>query len=172
MGALRTAARRVLKRDDLRRQFPQCSFAEGVIVKGRHGFFPGKRCFIDVRAYLNCAGGAWNQYKGYIRMGDDCEIGPYSVLWGAGGITMGKNVHIGALVSISAHERLNSSRDEEAPGVMRFAPVVIEDDVMIGSNSTIAPGVRIGHHARIGVGTAVIRDIETPAPLDGLARRV
>jgi acetyltransferase-like isoleucine patch superfamily enzyme len=38
-------------------------------------------------------------------------------------------------------------------------PVVIEDDVLIGENVSILPGVRIGKASIIGAGAVVTKDI-------------
>lgn len=37
--------------------------------------------------------------------------------------------------------------------------IVVEDDVWIGANATILPGVRIGRGAIIGAGTVVNQDV-------------
>ena len=43
---------------------------------------------------------------------------------------------------------------------MEFAkPVTIEDNVWIGGNSTILPGVTIGHGSVIGAGSVVVKSI-------------
>ncbi|MBC5824402.1 MAG: acyltransferase [Candidatus Eremiobacteraeota bacterium] len=159
----------------LRSRFPDIRLAEGVIVKAPHRLFAGKDLLLDVRAYLNCAGGEWNDNSGYIRLGDNVEIGPYSVLWGAGGITMGNDVHIGAHVSITAHEAKQirpENVDVFKPLDMEFAPVIIEDHVLVCSGSVIIPGVTIGHHAMIGGGAVVTRDIPPYALAVGCPARV
>jgi acetyltransferase-like isoleucine patch superfamily enzyme len=151
-----------IEREMLRRKFPQIAFGEGVIIRAPERFSAGERCFIDTRAYLSCGGGEWNGDRGYIRLGRNAEIGPYCVFWGAGGITIGDNVHIGAGVYITAHEAHHVDPRNIDP--MRrldftFEPVVIEDHVIICSGSNIIPGVRIGHHSMIGAGAVVISDV-------------
>ncbi len=151
-----------IEREMLRREFPQIAFGEGVIIRAPERLSAGERCFIDTRAYLSCGGGEWNGDRGYIRLGRNAEIGPYCVFWGAGGITIGDNVHIGAGVYITAHEAHHVDPRNIDP--MRrldftFEPVVIEDHVIICSGSNIIPGVRIGHHSMIGAGAVVISDI-------------
>lgn len=133
----------------------------------------GSRVFLDRRAYLNP--GNLNDGNGYIKMGDNVEIGPYAVLWGAGGITIGNNVHIGAHVSITAHEaiQVDPLRTEVmGPLDFEFAPVTIEDHVLVCSGVQIIPGVRIGHHAMIGGGAVVVRDIPPFALAVGCPARV
>jgi maltose O-acetyltransferase len=40
-----------------------------------------------------------------------------------------------------------------------LAKIVIEDDVWVGANSTILPGVKVGRGSVIGAGSVVNRDI-------------
>ena len=173
--ALRRLFTAALDEQLLRERFPHVHFAEGAIVRGVEKFFPGAGTFIDQRAYLNCAGGKWNGNAGHITLGRNCEIGPYSVLWGAGGITMGDNVHLGAHVSITAHEARHiraNDIDPLKPLEMEFASVVIEDHVLICSGTVIVPGVRIGHHAMIGGGAVVVDDIPPYSLAVGCPARV
>lgn len=58
-------------------------------------------------------------------------------------------------------------------------PVIIEDDVWIGANSIILPGVRIGHGSIVGAGSVVTKEIPpmvvaggNPARLLKLARHL
>jgi acetyltransferase-like isoleucine patch superfamily enzyme len=168
---MRIGARDIALRDRL----PNASIGEGVIIRGIERFTSGKDLVLDHRAYINCRGGAWNNYSGHVTIGDHSEIGPYCVLWGAGGITIGSNVHIGSHVSISAHEGVQikpENLDIWKPLDFEFAPVVIEDHVLICSGTSIAPGVRIGHHSIIGCGSAVVKDIPPYAVAGGAPARV
>lgn len=38
-------------------------------------------------------------------------------------------------------------------------PPILEDDCNIGANATLLPGVRIGHHATVGAGAVVTKDV-------------
>lgn len=42
---------------------------------------------------------------------------------------------------------------------LEMGPVVIEHDAWIGANVIIMPGVRIGHHATVGSGSVVFKDV-------------
>ncbi|SRR5579872_792783 len=161
-AALRLALRQAARDEALRRRFPTVSFGEGVMVRRPERFFPGKGVEIHDRVYLNCAGAAWNQDRGFIRLGDNVEIGPYAVLWGAGGITIGNNVHIGDHVSMTAHEaRHIKPTDDDVWKPLEFdiEPIVVEDHVLICPHATIIPGIHIGAHAMIAPGAVVIRDV-------------
>lgn len=151
-----------MARQEVQDRFPHVIFGEGVIIRAPERFSAGERCFIDTRAYLSCGGGDWNGNRGYIRLGRNCEIGPYCVFWGAGGISIGDNVHIGASVNVTAHEAHHI--DPRVTDPMRsldfdFDSVIIEDHVIICSGTNIIPGVRIGHHSMIGADAVVIDDI-------------
>lgn len=164
-------ARRIFG-ENLAKRFPQVTFGEGVILRGSEKFSAGPGCFIDTRAYLSCAGGEWNNYSGYVRLGSNCEIGAYSTIFGAGGITIGDNVHMGSHVSIWANTLRRDVRDGTGNAVMRFAPVKIEDNVIIGANASIGPGVTIGKNSVIGQGSAVIFDVPPDSMAYGVPARV
>ena len=51
-------------------------------------------------------------------------------------------------------------------------PVVIEDDVWIGTHAVILPGVTIGHGAVVGAGSVVTRDVAANAIVAGVPARI
>ncbi len=160
---------------ELRDKLPDASIGAGVVIRGIDRLTTGKGLILDHHAYINCRGGEWNNRGGYVTIGDNCEIGPFSALWGAGGITLGNNVHLGSHVSITAHESLvvkPEDVDVWKPLEFEFAPVVIEDHVLVCSGTSIAPGVRIGHHSIIGCGSAVVKDIPPYSVAAGAPARV
>lgn len=66
-------------------------------------------------------------------------------------ITVGANSVIGYNTTILAHEYLIKE--------YRMGDVVIGDEVLIGANSTILPGITIGDHAIVSAGTLVNKDV-------------
>ncbi|WP_100010464.1 acyltransferase [Lentibacillus sediminis] len=66
-------------------------------------------------------------------------------------ITVGKNSVIGYNTTILAHEYLINE--------YRIGEVVIGDEVLIGANTTILPGVTIGDGAVVSAGTLVHKDV-------------
>jgi len=79
-------------------------------------------------------------------------------------ISIGANSVIGYNVTLLAHEFLVHE--------FRLGPVEIGANVMIGANSTVLPGVRIGDGAVIGAGSLVNRDIPPGALACGVPARV
>lgn len=74
-------------------------------------------------------------------------------------ITVGRNSVIGYNTTLLAHEYLI---DE-----YRLGDVVIGEEVLIGANSTILPGVTIGDRAIVSAGTLVNKDVPAGAFVGG-----
>ncbi|MFD2922613.1 acyltransferase [Halobacillus naozhouensis] len=79
-------------------------------------------------------------------------------------ISVGRNTVIGYNTTILAHEYLIKE--------YRLGDVVIGDEVMIGANSTILPGVQIGDEAIVSAGTLVHKDVPAGSFVGGNPMRV
>ena len=79
-------------------------------------------------------------------------------------ISVGRNTVIGYNTTILAHEYLIKE--------YRLGDVVIVDEVMIGANSTILPGIEIGDGAIVSAGTLVHKDVPAGAFVGGNPMRV
>ena len=73
-----------------------------------------------------------------------------------GGICIGDNVLIGHNVVLAT---LNHEENPQKRGNLIPAPIKIGNDVWIGSNVTVLPGVKIGDGAIIAAGAVVTRDV-------------
>ncbi|MBV8163971.1 MAG: acyltransferase [Candidatus Eremiobacteraeota bacterium] len=161
-GALRRALADARYEDELRERFPQVTFGRDVLIKRMERFYPGRRVLIHDRAFLHCAGTQWAGYRGSITLGDNCEVGPYVAIWGAGGVTIGRNVHIGDHTTITSHSAKHippGDDDVFKPLDIGFGEIVIGDHVIICAQVVIGPGVRIGDHAMIGANSVVLGDV-------------
>lgn len=99
---------------------------------------------------------------GGLSIGDNSSIAPYTTIYATFGVTIGKNCLISSNCGISSYNHIvasdnriaNTSQDE------KFSkPVVIGDNVWIGMNSCILPGVTIGNNSIVGSGSVVTKDI-------------
>ncbi|MBT2758543.1 acyltransferase [Mesobacillus foraminis] len=79
-------------------------------------------------------------------------------------ISVGRNTVIGYNTTILAHEYLIRE--------YRLGDVVIGDEVMIGANTTILPGVTIGSGAFVSAGTLVHKDVPAGAFVGGNPMKV
>lgn len=169
-AAIARALREELYNEVERRRLPDVEYGFGVLVRGANRVRVGRGCFFDHRSFINC-----NFPDGVITMGDNVEIGPYSILWGGGGITIGNDVHLGAHVHITSMEGEQvpaDSSDPFKPLDIDRKPVTIGSHVLICSNSVVVPGVSIGHHAMVAAGAVVTSDVPPYALVAGVPARV
>lgn len=104
-----------------------------------------------------------------IRVGRNVFINACCNMQDQGGIRIGSNVLIGHNVVIAT---LNHVEDPAQRASMRPAPVVIEDNVWIGSGAVLCPGVSIGYGAIIGAGAVVTRDVPAMSVAAGVPAHV
>jgi len=104
--------------------------------------------------------------------GTELEIGSYSGLginsW-IGPAKIGKDVIMGREVIIISknHKYSDSTKPIHLQGYEQVRPVIIEDDVWIGTRVIILPGRRIGRGAVIGAGSVVTKDVPPYAVVGG-----
>ncbi|MDL2220468.1 sugar O-acetyltransferase [Eubacteriales bacterium OttesenSCG-928-N14] len=107
----------------------------------------GKNITIGKRVFINS--GCRFQDQGGITIGDDCLIGHNVVL-----------------------ATLNHGFAPEQRGDMYPAPITIENNVWLGANVTILPGVRIGENAIVAAGAVVTKDVPANTIVGGIPAKV
>jgi acetyltransferase-like isoleucine patch superfamily enzyme len=133
----------------------------------------GSHSSIDRNLWLHCGGTPKDFTHGFFEMGEYSYIGCNAVMGAGGGIQIGKFVLIGQCVNIHAenHSYLDPNRPIREQGVT-YQGVIIEDDVWIGSKTTILDGVKIGRGAVIGAGAVVTKPIPPYSIAVGVPARV
>ncbi len=122
--------------------------------------------FINIGAnsyiYSNCVIKAAD---GWIKIGNDCSINEFAILFGGGGLG-GGGLEIGNDVRIAAHVKIvpmnHIYEDPKTPirlQKIKAIGIKIEDDVWLGVGSAILDGVTIGKGSVIGAGAVVTKDI-------------
>ncbi|MBL7737422.1 MAG: acyltransferase [Chitinophagaceae bacterium] len=91
---------------------------------------------------------------GRIVVGKNTWIGPFTVLDGTGGLTIGANCSISAGVQIYTHDSVEWAISGGTKPYV-YAPVKIGDNCYIGPNSIIAKGVEIGKGSIVGANSFV-----------------
>jgi galactoside O-acetyltransferase len=130
---------------------------KGTIINGRSpnkiGISFGEETYIKEYCYIDAYDGKIN-FEGYT------AVGQFSIIAGEGGINIGKYVMIGAhsyiITSNHIFKRLH------IPYILQgnnSKPIIIKDNVWIGGNVIILPGVTIGENSVIGAGSIVDKDV-------------
>lgn len=101
---------------------------------------------------------------GEVTMGKRCWVGPFTVLDGSGGLTVGDDVTFSAGVQVYTHDSLRSTLEGAA---IERAPVRIGNNVYIGPNAVIARGVTLGDRAVVGANSLVLSDVPAGAKVAG-----
>lgn len=86
-----------------------------------------------------------------------------------GGIAIGDGALIGHNVVLAA---VNHALEPEKRRRNRYAPIRIGENVWIGSNATILPGVTLGDWAVVAAGAVVTKDVPPMTVVGGVPARV
>jgi len=146
------------------------SIGRGAALRANTDASPG----ITLSAQVSLKDGViLNANTGSITIGERSWLGPYCVVYGNGGVDIGRDVMIAAHTLITSvgheHERLDVPMMKQP---LRLAPVRIEDDVWIGARCTLLPGITVGRGAIVGAGSVVIRDVAPWSIVGGVPARV
>ncbi len=108
-----------------------------------------------------------------VSIGSHCRFAQGVFITGGGGVTIGDYVGLGPDVKIwSVNHRFE---DPDTPWLKQGwdkEPVVIEDDVWLGANCFVMPGVNIGRGAILSAGTILMKSVPAFAIVAGNPGRV
>lgn len=120
----------------------------------------------SVKIYSHSILAAHSNHKshGNIMIGNGVTLGEYSHITSLSSIYIGNNVLFGRRVTVTDNSHGSSTyEDMKKPPLQREicskAGVVIEDNVWIGDNVVVLPGVHIGKGTIIGANAVVVKDI-------------
>lgn len=112
-------------------------------------------------------------YGGNITLGENTFIGPYSVIYGHGNVTIGRDVLIATGCKIFSSNHDIPSIDECIRSKADLLDhTLIGDDVWLGANTCILAGVAIGNGCVIGAGSVVTKDMPKGAIAYGVPAKV
>ena len=131
---------------------------------------PSENCFIEIGAHCRIGPGArLMTWGGSITLGEHSTINAYSLLYGTGGIRIGRYVRIAAGTMLVASQHVFARPDEYiARQGYTSSGIVIGDDVWIGAGVCVLDGVSVGNGAVIGAGAVVTRNVEPFAVVAGV----
>lgn len=105
---------------------------------------------------------------GAVKIGRNCQINEHAFLQGA---IIGDNVMIAPYVALIANRKEIGEIDDgpmSAAEKDRGLKVIIEDDVWLGRNAIVMPGVIIGQGSIVGAGSVVTKDVEPYSVMGGV----
>lgn len=127
-------------------------------------FILGKNSVIEDFSVVNNA-------VGPVIIGDNSRVGIGNTVIGP--VTIGSLVNIGQHVTITGmnhnYSDINKSIIEQGVSTL---PITIEDDVWVGANVVILPGITIGKHSIIGAGSVVTKNVPSYSIAIGNPARV
>lgn len=108
---------------------------------------------------------------GDVKVGEKTWVGPFVVLDGSGGLTIGSNCSLSAGVQIYTHDSIQWAI---SGGISPYdyAKTTIGNNCYIGPNTIIAKGVTIGDGCIIGANSLVTQDIPAHSKAYGTPCRV
>lgn len=112
-----------------------------------------------------------NNAVGDVIIGDHTRVGLHNTIIGP--VTIGSHVNLAQGITVTAlnhnFEDTNKRIDEQG---ISTNPVIIEDDIWIGANAVILPGVTIGHHSVVAAGAVVTKDVPPHSLVAGVPAKI
>jgi len=111
-------------------------------------------------------------YRGSVYLGERVYVGPYSVLYGSGGLSVGCGTMIAShcVIVSSGHGMERDRMMIDQPNTKRG--ISIAEDVWIGAGVRILDGVCLGKGCIVGAGAVVTRAVPEYAIAAGVPARI
>lgn len=112
-----------------------------------------------------------NNAVGDVIIGDHTRIGLHNTIIGP--VDIGSHVNLAQGITVSAlnHNFSDTNKRIDEQGVSTNQ-VTIEDDVWVGANAVILPGVTIGEHCVVAAGAVVTKDVPPHSLVAGVPAKV
>lgn len=123
-------------------------------------FWLGRKSVVESYCCINNA-------VGDVTIGDHTRIGIHCTVIGP--VCIGSNVNLAQGITVTAlnHNFEDTTKRIDEQGIST-KPVVIGDDVWIGANAIILPGVTIGQHVVVAAGAVVTKDVPDNCVVGGV----
>lgn len=127
-------------------------------------FVLGRRSVVESFCCINNA-------VGDVIIGDNTRIGLHTTVIGP--VEIGSNVNLaqGIVVTALNHNFTDCTKRIDEQGVST-AKVTIGNDVWIGANATVLPGVTIGNHSVVAAGAVVTKDVPPYSLAGGVPAKI
>lgn len=128
---------------------------------------PPYRCFSLGKSSVIESFSCINNAVGDVIIGNHTRIGLHNTIIGP--VTIGDNVNLaqGVVVTALNHNFTDKNKLIEKQGVST-SQITIENDVWIGANAVILPGVHIDSHSVVAAGAVVTKDVPSGVLVAGI----
>ena len=134
--------------------------SKSAIIESRKSLFIDKRA--EIQDYVIIRG-----TRSKVKIGKYSSVNPFTVMYSGSGIIIGKDV-----IASGNHDFIQNKVSMRHASYLSTGPIIIEDGVWIGANSTITDGVKIGREAVVGAGSVVVKDVEPWSIVGGVPAEV
>ena len=112
-----------------------------------------------------------NNAVGDVIISDHTRVGIHNTIIGP--VSIGSHVNLAQGITVTAlnHNFTDTEKRIDEQGVST-TPVGIEDDVWIGANAVVLPGVRIGTHSVVAAGAVVAKDVPPHSIVVGIPAKI
>jgi acetyltransferase-like isoleucine patch superfamily enzyme len=112
-----------------------------------------------------------NNAVGDVIIGDHTRVGLHNTIIGP--VTIGSHVNLAQGITVTAlnHNFEESSKRIDEQGVTT-KPVIIGNDIWIGANAVLLPGVTIGDHSIVAAGAVVTKDVPPHSLVAGVPAKI
>ena len=112
-----------------------------------------------------------NNAVGDIVIGDHTRVGLHNTVIGP--VRIGSHVNLAQGITVTAlnHNFADKDRKIDEQGISTV-PVTIGDDIWIGANAVILPGVTIGNHSVVAAGAVVTKDVPPHSLVAGVPAKI
>lgn len=105
-------------------------------------------------------------------IGPGTWIGPFTVIDGSGGLTIGAGCDISSGAQLYSHSSMRRCVSGRQSATVERQATHIGDRVFIGANAVVNMGVRVGDEAVVAAGAVVTQDVPTRTVVAGVPARV
>jgi acetyltransferase-like isoleucine patch superfamily enzyme len=135
-----------------------------------------KRCVGLYRRMCRPFGSEWAAYLkrwgGFYAMGEHCVINTNVTITDPGYVRLGNNVHLSGCTLFGHDGSVNMVNQALGLNLDHVGKIDIRDNVFIGHQAIVLPGVTIGPNAIIAANSVVTRDIPANAVVGGIPAKV
>ena len=112
-----------------------------------------------------------NNAVGDVIIGDYPRLGLHNTIIGP--VTIGSHVNLAQGITVTAlnHNFSDEEKRIDEQGISTI-PVTIGDDIWIGANAVILPGVNIGNHSVVAAGAVVTKDVPPHSLVAGVPAKI